>query len=355
MSEKIRVMVTAVGGGGHGEQILKALRLADGDRYHVVAADARSNQPQFDMADENTLLPLASDPSYIEKLLASCKAHGIQALFHGCEPELRLFADNLELLKANDLFVPINRPGLIRLCMNKERANERLGELGFTPPRSFRLGSRDDVDKIDWWPAIVKPSVGSGGSANCYIAQSSAQVHSLMDFLGGDLLDRGLLLQEYVGTDDDEFTVGVLHDLDGGLINSIAIRRTLEGQMNVRLRVPNQTPRTDLGEFLVVSSGISQGRVGKFPEVTRQCEEIATALGSCGPMNIQCRFVDGRVRVFEINPRYSGTTSLRAMAGYNEPDLMIRYHLLGENIERHAAFREVEIIRHLKETIVAAA
>ena len=34
--------------------------------------------------------------------------------------------------------------------------------------------------------------------------------------------------------------------------------------------------------------------------------------------------------MFEINPRFSGTTSLRAMVGYNEPDVLIRHHVLGE-------------------------
>lgn len=355
MSKQVRVMVTAVGGGGHGEQILKALRLAEPGRYHIVAADARPNQPQFALADENVLLPAASDPGYLEALIATCKASGIQALFHGCEPELKIFAANLDRLKAENLFVPINRPDLIQLCMNKERTNDRLAELGFTPPRSVRIASKEEGDLVDWWPAIVKPSVGSGGSANCYIVQSAEQFRSLVDFIGPTVLEGGFLLQEYVGTPADEFTVGVLHDLDGKLINSIAIRRTFGGQMNVRLKVPNISSRRELGETLLVSSGISQGFVGKFPEVTSQCEAIATALGSRGPMNIQCRFVDGLVRVFEINPRYSGTTSLRALAGYNEPDLMIRHHLLNEEIERNAPFREVEIVRHLHETIVGEA
>ena len=36
--ERVSVMVTGVGGGGHGEQILKALRLAP-TRYEIVGGD----------------------------------------------------------------------------------------------------------------------------------------------------------------------------------------------------------------------------------------------------------------------------------------------------------------------------
>ena len=81
------VLVTAVGGGGHGEQILKALRLAAPGRYRVLAADANPRCPQLRLADARFTLPLAGDPTYLERLLALCRENGVRALFHGCEPE----------------------------------------------------------------------------------------------------------------------------------------------------------------------------------------------------------------------------------------------------------------------------
>jgi carbamoyl-phosphate synthase large subunit len=36
------------------------------------------------------------------------------------------------------------------------------------------------------------------------------------------------------------------------------------------------------------------------------------------------------VKIFEINPRLSGTTSLRAINGYNEVEYLIRTEVLGE-------------------------
>jgi len=62
--------------------------------------------------------------------------------------------------------------------------------------------------------------------------------------------------------------------------------------------------------------------------------------------------VDGKVKVFEINPRFSGTTSLRAMVGYNEPDILIRKHIYGETINQDFDYDEVLIIRSLHEQIV---
>jgi carbamoyl-phosphate synthase large subunit len=144
----------------------------------------------------------------------------------------------------------------------------------------------------------------------------------------------------------------VLLDLDGVLLNSIAIRRYILSALSNRIKVPNRTERQDLGPVLAISSGVSQGEIGRFPEITGECERIAMALGARGPLNVQCRFVEGRVHVFEINPRFSGTTSLRAMVGYNEPDVLVRRHLLGQDIPRHFEYGSGVIMRSLSETLV---
>lgn len=349
MSEKVRVMVTAVGGGGHGEQILKALRLAGPDKYYIVGADATVEQPQFEMVDAVEILPLASDPAYLDTLIAACRRHRVQVLFHGCEPELKLFARERARLEAEGLLLPVNPTDLIETCMNKERTNAVLGDLGFNVPRFARATSMEALAAIDWFPVVVKPFIGAGGSANCFIAQSTIELQALAAYIGLEGFGQGFLVQEYVGTPEEEFTVGVLHDMDGTYINSIALRRHLTGQLNIRVRVPNRTGRDDLGSHLVISSGVSHGTIGRFPDVTAQCEQIAAALGARGPVNIQCRFVDGEVRVFEINPRFSGTTSLRALVGYNEPDILIRRHILSETIEPRFAYDEAVILRQLAE------
>jgi carbamoyl-phosphate synthase large subunit len=64
------------------------------------------------------------------------------------------------------------------------------------------------------------------------------------------------------------------------------------------------------------------------------------------------RFVNGKVVVFEINPRYSGTSSFRAMVGYNEPDILIRKYLLNEPIEPHFDYKEGVILRGLDEVFI---
>ena len=351
----INVLVTAIGGGGHGDQILKALLLAGPDRYRVFGADVRPTCAQASQVEDFVALPPAHAPDYLEKLLQACKRWGIKALFHGCEPELKLFAQYREVIEAEGVFVPINTTSLIQLCMDKSSLNLRLEELGYAPPRYTMVSDADALRAIDWFPVVVKPSIDGGGSANVYISQTQKQLMAMAEYLGIGETGRGFVVQEYVGRPEDEYTVGVLHDLNGKFIDSIAVKRDLSGGLNVRTAVQNRTSQTELGSRLVISSGVRQGRIGKFPDVTAQCREIADSLGSCGPLNLQCRFVNGKVKVFEINPRYSGTTSLRAMIGLNEPDLMIRYHLFGESIPRDKNWKEMVIERTLTENVVPEA
>jgi len=302
------------------------------------------------LVDKFVTLPPASDSNYMNKLLTLCNNLRVEALFHGCEPELLLFASNRKTIENAGIFLPINDTELIKLCMNKSKTNARLTELGFPAPRYIKVTKKSDLDLIDWYPVVVKPTVGGGGSANVYIAQNINELNALSVYLGLGVITIDLMVQEYVGIPENEFTVGVLHDLDGRYINSIAVRRHLNNGLSIRLSVPNRTDRVDLGPRLVISSGVSQGDIGRFEEVTTQCRSIAEHLGSRGPLNIQCRFVEGKVMVFEINPRFSGTTSLRAMAGLNEPDLLLRRHLLNHNIGQNASYQEVTIHRSLSET-----
>lgn len=352
MAARISVLVTAIGGAGHGEQILKALRLADGDRYRIIGADARRDCAQFALVDEAATLPPARDPGYIDALLALCQRFQVRAVFHGCEPELRKMSAERRAIEALGIFLPVNPPAVIDLCMDKQATMRRLTALGIEVPKFIGAASRAELSAVDWFPVVVKPAVGGGGSNNVFIAQDQAELRSLADYLELSLGTSTFVVQEYVGTPDDEYTVGVLHDMDGNYLNAIAVRRLLSTQLNVRTSVPNRTGRRDLGATLVISSGVSHGYVGRFPDVTERCRWIAAEIGATGAINIQCRLAAGALKVFEINPRFSGTTSIRAMAGFNEPDVLLRRHVFGETVPVDFPYREGLVLRQLTETWV---
>jgi|APSaa5957512535_1039671.scaffolds.fasta_scaffold07054_1 carbamoyl-phosphate synthase large subunit len=350
---QITVMITAIGGIGYGQQILKALRMAPCHRYRLIGADIDQGCPQQQLVDSFIALPLAVDSTYLESLLRVCQEESVDVLFAGCDPELRIISRHRTKFLDRGIYLPMQEEGLIDLCLNKYKTAMRLEELRWPHPESELIHGLDTSVWTRGYPVVLKPAADSVGSAGVYIAQTASELKALTQFLRLDRDDSSYLLQEYIGDPDSEYTVGILHDAGGEHISSIGVRRRLSGSLSVRLDYANRTSRPELGTRLVISSGVSQGDVGRFDSVTSQCRQLAELLGSRGPLNIQCRVVDGDVWVFEINPRLSGTTAMRAIAGCNEPDMQIRRHIFGEHCEPSIVKGETTILRSLCETVVS--
>ena len=348
MSARV-VLITGVGGGGIGEQVVKALRLA-GRAYCIVGGDAQPRSLGLGDVDLPVILPLASDPEYVDTVLSVCRRLGVRGVYPGSEPELLALSAARARFATEGVALFANSASVIATGLDKAATAGFLADRGIGSPRSMVVRTPAELEGVPFLPAILKPNTGGGGSANVFVAQTPAELR----LFGTYLLENAVtcLVQEYIGTPADEYTVGVLSDLDGVFVNSIAVRRNILPSFSNRSRVPNRTGNPAFGDQLVVSNGISQGEIGAFSDVTEPCERIAEALGSRGPLNIQCRRVDGNVRVFEINPRFSGTTSLRALVGFNEPDLLYRRHVEGETLTPRFKYRSGHIARGVREALL---
>jgi carbamoyl-phosphate synthase large subunit len=282
----------------------------------------------FSLAHIAAALPAASAPDYVDSLLDLCGRHHIQAVLPGSEPELFVLARHAMKFRDAGVFLPVCPSDVLTLCADKATLFARLKSLGFHVPWFAGISALPDLEALSVFPLVFKPTTASGGSADVFIVQDRMEAEVFGAYL---LRYRGeFVAQEYVGTAEDEYTVGVLRDMEGNFIGSVALHRTLKPSLSRRIKVPNRTGRAELGEYLAISSGISQGTLGMYPEICGPCAEMARSIGTTGPINVQCRFVGGKVHVMEINPRFSGTTSIRAMGGFNEPDLLLRRHFKGE-------------------------
>lgn len=344
-----RIVITAVGGGGVGEQILKALRLASED-YYIVGCDMQQASKGLYETDKGVVIPPANSPEYIETLLRVCQEEQAEVLFLGSEPEIKQVSAHRARFEEAGIFLPINSPEVLDLCFNKLKTTAWLKENGFPAPETILVSQTDMLKSLDKYPVVLKPHLSSGGSTNVFIAQDSEEVALFGTYLLR--LYDSFIAQQYIGTPFSEYTVGVLLDMDGTLINSIAVKKNILSGLSNKIKISNRTQDRSLGEILAISSGISQGDIGRYNSITRQCEEIALKMGCRGAVNIQCRVVDDVVYVFEINPRLSGTTSLRAMVGYNEPQVLIDKHLCHKPIQQHFEYQAGTIMRGLSERFV---
>ncbi len=343
-----KVLVTGVGGAAVGNQVLKALRLAQ-RKYGLVIADANPDSLKVAQVEPARVLPPASDPRYLDEIVRICREERVQILIPGSEPELKLLIRCRERLRTLGVLLLTNDPHVVELCMDKMATYRFLTTHGIPAPRSLLVEKEGDIRMPADFPLVLKPVRESGGSKNVFIAQQEDELFFFARYLLRNT--DAVLIQEYVGTPAEEYTVGILSGFDGKLLGSIALRRLISDALSTRLTIPNCTGRKELGPKLTISSGFSHGIIDEFRHVREKCEGIAAALGSRGPLNIQCRVVNGEVMPFEINPRFSGSTSIRALVGFNEPDLLIRREFLGEHCSQ-PQFRKAVILRSLKENCI---
>lgn len=350
MLEKLNVMVTGVGGGGVGEQILKCLKLSNLN-LRIIGCDMNRTSMGLKNVDKAYIVPPARNSRYLDCIIKICKENDVKVLFYGSEPELKVFSNNRELFESEGIYVPLNTKELIDTCMDKNKTMKFLSENGFPLQKYWEINSENELDKIDIYPVVLKPSVGGGGSINTFIAQDKDELMMFGRYLLG-LYDM-FTVQEYVGNPESEYTVGVVCNENGKYINSIAVKKSILSGLSNKMRIPNRTGRKELGTLLAISSGISQGEIGRFPDITEPSRRIAEAIGTTASINVQCRFVDGKLHVFEINPRISGTSSMRAMVGFNEPEMFIRQRILGEELKPDFEYKSGVIMRGLCESYIS--
>lgn len=342
---KTRVLVTGVGGRSVGAGILHALMRVDPavrDRWEVVATDVDPFSWGLYVADHRRLVPPAGAPGYLDAILELVERERVRAVLPGTEAEASLLAAHWDQIP-----VPVvaNESRLMPLMMDKNEAETKLRDLGVRVIPSYPWERRADAVTEFGFPLFVKRTRQTGGSRGVHLVVDQSELDALVPFVEPRYAP---IVQPYVGDGEAEYTVGVLSDKSGKLIDSIVMKRKLMGLSLLDAKAVD-------GGTATVSTGISQGFIVRDPRIQDFCEGLAGRLGSRGPMNLQLRVSEDAFYVFEIHPRFSGTTPIRASAGFNEPDMLLRNHLFDEEFGRVDYRRDVAAIRALEHVLVPVA
>ena len=308
-TESIKVMIAGVGGASLGTEIRKSLTLAGG--YEIYGCDISTTayglyEPGFSKTWR------VSRDNYVPSVLNACLESGAGFLIPGGEQPMTLLGAASETFAAAGIRLLANSPEVIALYSDKEKTFQRLAECGIPIPRTIVINNKCDFDHVGL-PCIVKPATGSGGSAAVFFAVCPDEAMIYADFIRRSGISP--VAQEYVDEREGEFTIGVLSLPNGYVAGSIALRRSLDAKLSVSYR----------GRGGLISSGYTQGYIAEYRDLCLQAEKIAVAINSRGPINVQGRVRDGVLLPFEINPRFSASTYLRAMAGFNEVNILIKY------------------------------
>ncbi len=343
MNVPTTVLVTGVGGRSYGNQILHALLLQE-RKYRIVVTDADSFSFGLYETPHRYQVPYADDPEYIQVIQRIVEKEKIHAILPGTEAENLTLAQNRKVFESMDCEVISSSVQILELCDDKSKVQNWLEENGLHAPVTVDASDWQDLTAKKGFPIIGKPASETGGSRNVAILADEKEVNRYLEQVSGN---NKIIFQEYVGSAEDEYTVGVLVSKRGAIIDSIVMHRKLMGLSLGKERMLNDVA-------YAISTGYSQGFIVKHYKIQRKCEQLALRLGIRGPLNVQCRFVDEKMYVFELHPRFSGTTSIRADTGLNEPHILIRNFLYGEEFGRQDYQHDVAAIRAFRNIIVSA-
>lgn len=315
-NKKINVLVTAVGGRSVGYQVFESLRLFK-DNYRIVTSDMDAFSPGLYESDFSYILPGAGSKDYLVRLIRLAKKEKINVVIPGSQQEVEIISQNEKDL-LNQGIVPIVNPyNVVKMCFDKLTLYKFLENNNILIPKTVELDLLDKAKKMKF-PIVVKPIHNSSGSKNVHVVKDMNELSLLFNQLKKENVQ--LLVQEYVGDEKEEYTVGIAIGKNGKIIDSIVMKRYLIGLSRGEKR------RID-GKDYVLSTGYSQGFFVKQSDVKEYCEYVAKTVGARGPLNIQCRRGEKGVYIFEVHPRFSGSASMRALVGFNEPHYLIRNFL----------------------------
>lgn len=185
-----RVLVTFAGG-SYGLGITRALRAANetlGRGYYVIAADADVYSLQRAEADEKHLVPLASDPGYIDALKALAQKTGADVLWTGHDTETQKLAHALD--QFDDVATFTSPAQDIDICSDKWATYNALRKAGIRTPETRWLDTPSDLETAFsagdedgiWLRAIT----GAGGRGSAGFKPSEKdKAHAWVDLHDG--------------------------------------------------------------------------------------------------------------------------------------------------------------------------
>ena len=309
-----------------GQAIIKSIvRSEYKDDYRLIGFDYFNDTVGSFWCNKNFILPDILKTNQEEDWLSEIKKiiiqEKIRVLFIGVDFELPLFAKyKKEIETVAQCKVVVSDDKVISIGNDKYKTYEFLKNSGLSYPITY-LPEECDLSSLQY-PLIVKPRIG----ARSIGVSKVKNIEELKKALGGV---KSPIIQELVGDEYTEYTCGII-SLNGSLQRSIALNRSLK----------------DGNTF------VSEYR-NEYPEsIYLYLKEITNKLRPFGACNLQLRLdKNGVPKLFEINPRHSGTTYMRSLFGYAEVIFILKFLLEGTEIPFN--LKEGKAIRYFEETLVS--
>jgi carbamoyl-phosphate synthase large subunit len=281
-----------------GYGILRSLKRS-GKQLSLIGTSIYSDSVAPGFCDIFELAPPTNEAAYMEWLLNTIRKHQVDLIIPGIEIDMYKWVEHIPEIERSGAIALLNNVELIHLCKDKWTFYENLTDAGMPCAIESSLSMEFDTLKSRFGlPFLLKPRRGFG--SKCIVKVDSADTFLIHQKDLGSIL----MAQPIVGNDDEEFTASAFCDGNGGFYASITLKRKL-----------SRDGFTEKAEVVATDEFIGT--------ISDLCEKFRPI----GPTNFQFRRCKDRIKLLEINPRISSSTSIRAAFGYNESAMSVDYFL----------------------------
>lgn len=308
-----------------GQAIIKSIIRGKYASESIVGFDYFEETVGSQWCDGNYILPdlllkSVSNEDWLSFLIKIIIDEKIEILFVGVDFELPILALHKNIIEKNTKCkILVSRGEAIDIGNDKYLTYKFLKDNNLPCPDTWLPNQVLETDLN--FPVIVKPRRGYR-SRHVYVVHSMDELKSKLSIV------EEPIVQELIGSKNTEYTCGII-SFDGLEVRSIAINRSLkEGN-------------TFVSEF---SKNV--------PEILEEyLSQVAKKLKPNGVVNFQLRMdKDGVPKIFEINPRNSGTTYIRTLFGFKEVEYVI--DLFNSGIPEPFELKEGRVMRYFEEKVI---
>jgi len=255
------------------------------------------------------------EEGYMESLIDKCHKYKINLIIPGHDDEALICSKNEDRLIEEGIKVLVSNEKLVSICRDKERMSNELNKIAdvFVKCHNYTTLHSDIENNIVKFPFIAKPRSGFGSRGIEIIRSKDDLVKISNDHIVQELA--------IPSREDPNFSF-YLSQINKGInpqVSEISIQLVYspEGLLMGRMFSYNKLSNGVPIEIVPYENGYIWEVIDKL--IPRLLQ-----LGLKGPLNIQGRLTDQGLKLFEMNPRFTGITGLRALMGFNEVEACVK-------------------------------
>ena len=301
-------------GSGVGQSVVNSLRLSRLPFQTIGFGNNPFAYGAYD-CDLYDYTPSIYDKGFLENLISICLSHKIDLLIPGLDDEVLLYAQNANKFAEAGIKTLCSDEPLVAFCRDKKGMSGRYGKISdiFVKSQNITNLQKKHLSTEITFPLIAKPNSGCA-SRGIKILENQDDLNNLSDdyiiqeiaFPQKTDINYNLYIKNLARKQNlqvSEISVQLVYNQERMLIGRMSSYNTLRCGIPIEI-VP--IDRLDIWD------------------VIDRLSPYLLELGLKGPINIQGRLTEKGFKIFEMNPRFTGITALRALMGFNEVEACVK-------------------------------